>query len=368
MHARPLMASMPWVLGLCLATSLSPFGDSFSQEAEGGQAMWVAPPSRKPEVPAKLTPTLYQLLLAAGEGRLVSSLPQLGRSILNLASQDDSPTIWPWLATFLPRYQIPQWMKRVDLDLDFQGNEGPIYSLRTRQPLFQSSQNIHTLFTQIRWGKIYQLGSWRDTTNIGLGYRRLFRKKTILLGVNTFFDRDWRKDHNRIGVGLEARWFGADLYVNGYWGISGDNSITTSTKEKVLDGWDAYMLLQAPYVPSVRFVGRVFQWNKSVGTNWYGWRAGIEADLTPYTQLQAGATDSNQDRLTAFIQLRINFGYYANRPVLFSAHPISTHAWRMRDMSGYTLDRVRRQENIVVERVTTAGGGAGTITVVVGRS
>lgn len=311
---------------------------------------------------------LHDFLISAGKGNFAGGLIKMGRSFVSQAGQPGEPLALPWLTTLFPRFDIPPWMKRIDLDIDLQGHEGPIYSIRTRQPLFQSLNRHHTLFTQVRWGKIYQLGQWRDTTNLGVGYRRLLHDRTILLGANAFYDRDWRKDHNRIGAGLEARWFGVDVYVNGYWGISADHSVNATTKEKVLDGWDAYLLLQVPYIPSMRLTGRVFQWDTRSGNNWDGWSAGLEADVTPFAQLQAGATDSDRDRLAAFVQLRINFGYYENRPVLLSKHPFSREAWRMRDMSGYTLDRVRRQETIVLEQIRTTPGGTGGITIVVGRS
>ena len=165
-------------------------------------------------------------------------------------------------------------------------------------------------------------------------------------------------------MGGEARWFGVDFYFNGYYGMSADNTINTTTTEKVLDGWDAYLLFQVPYVPSARFVGRTFRWDKSSGDKLNGWKVGLEADLTQYSQLQIGATDNDEDDPAAYVQLRVNFGYYGNRPVLLSKKPVSDRAWTMRDMSGYTLDRVRREENIVLER-TTKGVG---VTIVIGRT
>ena len=128
----------------------------------------------------------------------------------------------------------------------------------------------------------------------------------------------------------------------------------------MLDGWDSRLLLQVPYVPAMRVVGVVSQWNKTTGTL-NDWRTGLEADLTPYTQVQFGVSDSTDASAGYYFQIRFNLGQYSNRPVL-SDRPIRKEAWVMRDMSVHTLDRVRREENIVKERVTDG------VTVRVGRS
>jgi len=343
---------------VALIVSLSPF--AAIAEDRTGSDPWVT----AEVLQRKVGEELYRLGANAATVGIESAAMQLGRSFLQRAPEKSMEVMRHRLGHLLPEIKTADWLKRVDLDIDLNQNGGPVYNIRTRQPLFQSDQKVDTIFTQLRWGKDFQFGAWRDSTNLGIGYRRLLMDKTLLVGTNTFFDRDWRKDHNRFGWGLEVRWFGVDIYVNGYLGLSADTTINTSTTEKVLDGGDAYMLFQVPYVPSTRLVGRASRWDKSSGDKLHAWRAGVEADLTQYSQLQVGATDSDEDDPGVYVQLRVNFGYYGNRPVLLSKNPISDRAWAMRDMSEYTLDRVRRQENMVLERTTSTGG----FSIVVGRT
>jgi len=159
----------------------------------------------------KVEKELYRLGANAATVGIESAAMQLGRSFLERVPEKSMEVMRHRLGHLLPEIKVPDWLKRVDLDIDLNWNEGPVYSIRTRQPLFQSDHKIDTIFTQLRWGKDFQFGTWRDTTNLGIGYRRLLMDKTLLVGANTFFDRDWRKGHNRFGWGLEARWFVVDI-------------------------------------------------------------------------------------------------------------------------------------------------------------
>ena len=304
---------------------------------------------------------LYQFALTMNEnGNFEGALADTGRLFLQQLSGQGAGLLTPLLDRYFSLGGNPEWLQRVTVDIDALQYDQPVWSIRTVQPLLQSKSKIHTLFTQLRVGRTDDLGEVRTVTNVGIGYRRLFLDKTVLLGANAHLDRDWNHDHTRTGMGLEARWFGFDWYLNGYMGISGDYTYIVGGKEKVLDGWDSRLLLQIPYVPAMRLVGVVSQWDKTGGTV-NDWRTGLEADVTPYTQVQFGVTDSTDGPQGYYFQLRFNLGSYGNRPVL-TDRPIRNEAWVMRDMSVHTLDRVRREENIVKEQVTNG------VTVKIGRS
>ena len=304
---------------------------------------------------------VYQFALTMNaNGDFGGTVLDTGRGFLQQLSGQGAGLLTPLLDRYFSLGGNPEWLQRVTVDIDALQYDQPVWSIRTVQPLLQSKSKIHTLFTQLRVGRTDDLGEVRTVTNVGIGYRRLFLDKTVLLGANAHLDRDWNHDHTRTGMGLEARWFGFDWYLNGYMGISGDYTYIVGGKEKVLDGWDSRLLLQIPYVPAMRLVGVASQWDKTGGTV-SDWRTGLEADVTPYTQVQFGVTDSTDGPQGYYFQLRFNLGSYGNRPVL-TDRPIRNEAWAMRDMSVHTLDRVRREENIVKEQVTNG------VTVKIGRS
>ena len=201
---------------------------------------------------------LYQFALTMNEnGNFEGALADTGRLFLQQLSGQGAGLLTPLLDRYFSLGGNPEWLQRVTIDIDGLQYDQAVWSIRTVQPLLQSKSKIHTLFTQLRVGRTDDLGEVRTVTNVGVGYRRLLLDKTVLLGVNAHLDRDWNHDHTRTGMGLEARWFGLDWYLNGYLGISGDYTYAVAGKERVLDGWDSRLLLQVPYVPAMRVVGVV---------------------------------------------------------------------------------------------------------------
>jgi len=253
---------------------------------------------------------------------------------------------------------LPEWAKRIEVQFDLETEQKPVYSIRTVQPLYQSADKVNTFFTQLRYARHTDFNLRRHTSNIGLGYRRLLMDNTLMLGANVHYDREWRRSHSRLGVGLEARWSGADIFLNRYQGLSSERTVSSTLKEDIMDGWDIQTLFQVPYVPSTRVMVTGSRWKKAAKNHINGWRAGIESDLTPFTQISLGASDEdNLDDTEFFVNFRISLGGYGHkRPTLLSDTPISHAAWEMRDMSNYTLDRIRREENIRLKQTTSSGG------------
>ncbi|MHA1563807.1 MAG: inverse autotransporter beta domain-containing protein [Alphaproteobacteria bacterium] len=247
----------------------------------------------------------------------------------------------------------PDWLSRVEFEWDVQRDDKPEFSILTVQPLFQSEEKQDTFFTQLRAARNFTSGEYRTTTNVGLGYRRLFSDSKLLLGANAFIDNEWKNNHSRLGLGVEARWSGFDLYANYYLGLSGKKSAGGGITEEALDGYDLELTTQVPYLPWARVRGQYFLWDtKSLSENIDGYTGAVELDIHQNFQLEFGYTDDDFNDGFVFAKIRFTPGS-RGRPTLLSDQAVSDQAFNLRDMRGYTLDKVRRVNNIVVERTSS---------------
>jgi hypothetical protein len=271
----------------------------------------------------------------------------------------------------------PDWAKRIELEYDYNydydSNEiDATGSILTTQPIFQSDDKQHTLFTQVRASYADHFGYGALTTNIGVGYRELLLDNKVLLGTNVFYDRKFDFKHERLGVGLELKFGGLDLNMNHYNAVSGEKQRTDSKNgtylEQALDGYDFEIGSQIPFLPWSRLYYKKYFWDGVRANDIKGDRFALELDLTPNFQVEGGyakdnatgATVSDENIGSAFVKVRFRlaFGYATPKS---NGKFIDDRAFRMRDMSNHTLDKVRRQDKIIVERRkagATIGNGA----------
>ena len=187
------------------------------------------------------------------------------------------------------------------------------------------------------------------------------------MGTNIHYDREWKRSHNRLGLGLEARWSGADMYLNRYQGISSKRSVSSTISEEILNGWDVQALLQMPYIPSVRMMLAGSHWRKSANEHISGFKAGLEADLSPSIRLAVGvANDNDPNNMEVFLNVKLKLGgYRKNTSLSQNDKLVSASIWEMKDMSQHTLDRVRREETIRLKQTSINNG---TISISVSRN
>lgn len=249
---------------------------------------------------------------------------------------------------------VPDYLKRVELDIKVQDNLKPEWSVLTVQPLYQSEDKQNTVFTQLSQRRYEYLGTDRDVTNIGFGYRQLFADNTVLAGVNTFYDYEWKRKHRRGGVGAEIKWSGLDFTTNMYKALSNKSGtgLDTGTEEEVLDGRDFELSAQVPYLPWAKVHASKYYWNAVTNTDDIdGWSASFEAKVQQNIAIEAGMKDDNYTaKREQFAKVTFSIPFGKPRPVMMSNLLVSDHAWDMRDMREYTLDKVRRQNKIIVER------------------
>ncbi len=259
----------------------------------------------------------------------------------------------------------PGWLKRTEVEFDITHNSKPEFSLLTVQPLFQSEDYLNTLLTQGRVA--YGRDGDRKTFNIGFGFRRLVFGEGLMLGANTFFDYEAPFGHRRVGTGGEIRSGPLELNANYYNAISRKVRVDDGFFERALDGYDLELGAQVPYLPWARVFGKYFYWNTvEVAKNIRGQRIGLRLRPLPFIEAEVGYTDDNFNKAATFVHIRLSFGLGRTASDSGVA-TIDDAPFSFTSMKEQTLDKVRRENTIRVERTKPAAGGTGNVDVDISR-
>ncbi|MDP3355906.1 MAG: inverse autotransporter beta domain-containing protein [Polaromonas sp.] len=257
---------------------------------------------------------------------------------------------------------LPDWLRRTDISVESMDRNNPTWSVETVQPIYQTPRTLSdTVFFQGRWGR----RNSDNTFNLGLGYRKLLDDKTWLLGVNTFYDTTTRYDHKRWGLGAEAIGQYLTFRTNFYHAISGERTISLingiSTTEKALSGHDFEIDAPLPYLSWMRVAANAYRWKSATSgvDDVKGAKLAFKGNISKNVSLELGRQDDNYSRPASFIKISYNLlgnpgNGVAGTLLTGLRSPVSFEA---RDLTLHTLDKVRRQNDIVVERKTSGGSG-----------
>ncbi len=255
-------------------------------------------------------------------------------------------------------YEMPEWMKRFEVDWAVFDTNKPQQSVLTVQPLYQSPGQEETLFVQ---GSVFHYalyGDYRWTGNVGLGYRRLLAHNTVMLGANVFYDDEFTYEHQRMSVGAEAKWGPLDFRFNNYTGLSGDKSVKGFI-EKALDGRDVALTTQVPFLPWLKLGGGYFWWDaEESARDMEGASFFAEAALHPNLSVDYKwssydvANNSNRDESAVFLRFHLA---RSDAPTLTTGPIAADMAFEPRDLSGETLKKVVRENRVIVERRRRGG-------------
>ena len=151
-------------------------------------------------------------LIAIFVSILISSMSNLYADGMKEISERFSKGAAEAVANLIPGEGI------TEVDIKIETKEEPTFSiLGVRDIEKGESSNFFTQFS-LRNADYANDGSF--VGNFGLGYRMLTLDDSLLLGLNTFYDRDLRRGHERGSVGFEAKGPVLDANFNSYWGIS----------------------------------------------------------------------------------------------------------------------------------------------------
>ncbi len=109
-----------------------------------------------------------------------------------------------------------------------------IFSLLANLPLYRSNEGIDTAFGQ---GRLAYRPGGRMAGNLGVGYHRLASEGRAMPGAKAFFNYDRHYSHARSGFGAQVRSGPIDLNSSLYHALAGRFQITSTTHERVLDGY-----------------------------------------------------------------------------------------------------------------------------------
>ena len=236
----------------------------------------------------------------------------------------------------------------VELKDDNEGNENYQFSILGVRDI--SSKENSNLFTQFSLHSQEVNNDDRIIGNLGLGYRRLTKDQSAMVGANIFYDQDLTEEHKRVGFGLEAKASILDVSFNKY--IKATNQlIIAGTKEQNLSGHEYNISSQIPYMPWSTFNYQGYAWdNEKAINNQKGSIYSLEMSLTRSIGLNiekdksgvAGVKDQDNYELVFVYPPREN-------KLSLTDGVVSNIAFEKQNMQVNLKEKVRRNNNLAIE-------------------
>lgn len=211
-----------------------------------------------------------------------------------------------------------------------------------------SKTDNSNLFTQFSLHNNDIIGDERYIGNLGFGYRILTDDQSMMLGVNAFYDRDFREDHERGSIGLEARGSGLDFNFNYYEAFSAMQTID-GTEEQQVGGIDYNLTTQVPYAPWAKLNYHGYTHHKDKATQYtVGNILSLEMAINPSLQLDISRDKNGKDPNLWATNLSFIYPPRSNDPTLKDGL-LSDEFWFKESMQKKLSDKVRRNNNLAVE-------------------
>ena len=188
----------------------------------------------------------------------------------------------------------------------------------------------------------------RYIINYGIGKRFLDNDKSMMTGMNLFFDYDL-EGHARTSLGLEAKASMLDFTANYYLGLSNTESIN-GTNEKVLDGYELNLASQMPFMPwaTVNYQNYDFKKDKAA-ENTAGNIVSVEMRLTPNIQFEASRNFISVSGIEDEDSYKIMYYNPPRNETSMQDGLISSNIFEKENMEDKLLESVRRRNNMTIE-------------------
>ncbi len=259
---------------------------------------------------------------------------------------------------------LPQWLQRIEVTGNFDRDGWRGLEIMTVQPLWRNDSQNKIVFTQLSLTNYRMFDRQRFAGNAGLGYRQLALDNQLMLGGNLFYDYEFLRGHQRLGIGLEAKHGPLDFSTNGYLGLN-QRSLGDGSIERVPNGLDVELGTQLPYLPWAKVYGKYYVWDhKLADKRVRGAQASAEANLHRYLSVEGGARHDVGGQTEGFLMLRLKLNRETLPGLLEGAPLLADKAFATRDLHQAMLGKVRRENRIILERSQSLTAGSGlTVTV-----
>ena len=212
------------------------------------------------------------------------------------------------------------------------------------------SKENSNLFTQFSIHNNEVNGDNRYIGNLGLGYRFLNSDKSMMFGVNSFYDRDIQEGHSRASLGLEAKASILDFTLNKYQKTT-NMKVVNGDEEQTLSGLDYNISSQVPYMPWTVFNFQGYRWeNEKAVQDTKGRVYSLEMALNPSLQFDISRDVSSVNGVDDVDIAKLTFVYppRENKPTLQDGI-VSEVAFVKENMKDKLKEKVRRNNNLAVE-------------------
>lgn len=256
-----------------------------------------------------------------------------------------------------PSHDLPDYMRNWEFGVHAEDDTGFRYFADLMFPLHRFAAQHGVLFFEPRVSHVDRATLF----NNGIGYRRLVRNDTWLLGVNTFYDYEALREHARVGFGGEALSAYAEARANGYLGISHTRTIqsdgATTNVERAVSGYDVEVGAPIPHYSRLKLFG---------GYEWYdfkkfkdreGWT--VRAEYRPVSTMVLDLTYSDNTKRDPGFGVNIAFRppiWDVARTPAVSPLRLDKALFPDSDVSDRVFSLVERHHEIVVESYSQAVG------------
>ena len=207
-----------------------------------------------------------------------------------------------------------------------------------------------------------QIGAESDsdktTVNIGVGIRALDPSQTVMVGANTFYDREISEGHDRAGIGVELISAPFMFSANRYYALSGSKQINSTSTETALSGRDVKFRGALPYMPGLFAEYDDFRWyGADGGSDLYGQTYGLSGRLSENFSVDVGRTLYGSGQAgTNSAMLTYNYIDQEERsPRLFDFSPYPWIFKPIQPAERYKL--VDRESKVITQTSSTSGSG-----------